>query len=160
MSANSETESSTDEVMTASTAATQRKIMPKPEWRSFYHVIRDEQGSWLPIRTYTKRNARGAALSAAFKTESDEVAILDPYANRVSLYKCKHALIPEEKRTATQRARLIDRTCKVYVIGHYKLQSQGNHQLCLRDNRGRRPAAGGVAGESSAGVITTATSAE
>lgn len=147
-----EHESSDDNQVTTAGVTTRRKIAPKQEWRPFFHVIKDEQGSWLPIRSYQKRNARGAALSAAFKTESDEIAILDPYLNRVSLYKAKHEFIPEDRRTVVQKARLIDRSCKVFVQGHFKLQNSGSQELCLRDNRGRRPGS-----ESDAPAISTTT---
>lgn len=124
------------------TATRRKKTVEKPEWRQFFHV-RKEGDSWVPLRSYQKRDSRGAAISAAFKTDSDEIAILDPYSNHVTLYRAVHELIPEEKRTDIQRLRLIDRNVKVFVQGHFKLQSPGNQQLYTRDRRGRRALGGG-----------------
>ena len=110
-----------------------------PDWRQFHLVEKQERedGLWVPIRSFTKRTARAAAQTVAYKTESPEIAILDCFSNRITVFRAVKEAIPEEKRSATQKARSITHACKVYVKGHYKLES--SNDLCEPDRRGRRP---------------------
>ena len=118
---------------------TQRPPKKLPEWRTFWLVERgDEDGAWFPLKQFTKRTARAAALTAAYKlgdgvARNARIHILDKYNN---LSRRVHERIPDDKRTAVQRARSIDAGVKVYVDGHYKLTAQ--QSFCERDRRGRR----------------------
>ena len=120
--------------------AAQRPPKRRPEWRTFWLGEREEDGGgWTPIKQFTKRTARAAALTAAYKLGSGRIHILDNYNNRVSAFRAVRERIPEEKRSSTQRARDIDTAVKVFIDGHYKLVSPQQPRLCERDRRGRRP---------------------
>ncbi|MEO1795167.1 MAG: hypothetical protein AAFU50_11280, partial [Pseudomonadota bacterium] len=97
---------------------------------------------WFPLKQFTKWTARAAALTAVYKlgdgvARNARIHILDKYNNRVSAFRAVHERIPDDKRTAVQRARSIDAGVKVYVDGHYKLTAQ--QSFSERDRRGRRP---------------------
>ena len=125
------------------TVETQRPPKKLPEWRTFWLVERGEGGgAWFPLKQFTKRTARAAALTAAYKlgdgvARNTRIHILDKYNNRVSAFRAVLERIPDDKRTAVQRSRSIDAVVKVYVDGHYKLTAQ--QSFCERDRRGRRP---------------------
>mmetsp|Transcript_28448 Transcript_28448/g.87147 ORF Transcript_28448/g.87147 Transcript_28448/m.87147 type:complete len:157 (-) Transcript_28448:58-528(-) len=125
------------------TVETQRPPKKLPEWRTFWLVERGEEGgAWFPLKQFTKRTARAAALTAAYKhgdgvARNARIHILDKYHNRVSAFRAVHERIPDDKRTAVQRSRSIDAVVKVYVDGHYKLTAQ--QSFSERDRRGRRP---------------------
>ena len=122
-----------------SAAVSQRRPKRRPDWRTFWLVEREGDGGWAPIKQFTKRTARAAALTAAYKLGSGRIHILDNYNNRVSAFRAVHEHIPEEKRSPVQRARAIDTAVKVFIDGHYELVSPQQSRLCERDRRGRRP---------------------
>lgn len=107
-----------------------------PDWRTFTLVERGENGAWVPVRSFTKRSARDTAQTVAYKVQNAEIAILDNFTSKVSVFTSEKQFIPEDKRSATQRARGITTLCKVFVKGHIKLAPT---DLCERDRRGRRP---------------------
>ena len=117
------------------TVETQRPPKKLPEWRTFWLVERgDEDGAWFPLKQFTKRTTRAAALTAAYKlgdgvARTARIHILDKNNNRVSAFHAVHERIPDDKRTAVQRARSIDTVVKVYVDGHYKLTAQLSYTL-------------------------------
>ena len=95
------------------------------------------RGLWVPLRSFTKRTARDCAQTVAYKTGSSKIAILDCFTKRITVFRAVKEAVPEEKRSATQKARSITRVAKVYVKGHYKLESP--NVMCERDRRGRWP---------------------